>query len=101
MGQIRLRVSGVKGRAALAGERIGGRWESRRELAGGEGVEGAEAGGEFGVGQAALAVEPAEEIWRGGSSLFGVAIQTAGDEGAVGVAPRLHARDHLVEGPTP
>jgi hypothetical protein len=31
----------------------------RAELAGGEGVEGAEAGGEFGGGEAALAVEPA------------------------------------------
>ena len=46
------RVHGVhRGhRAAFAGERIGGRRQSRRELAGGEVVEGAEAGGEFGGG---------------------------------------------------
>ena len=45
-----LRVCGMKWRAAFAGERIGGGGERRRELAGGHG------------GQAALAVEPAEEI---------------------------------------
>ncbi len=44
----------MKGRAALAGERIGGRREGRRELAGSEGIQRAEAGGEFGGGQAAL-----------------------------------------------
>jgi hypothetical protein len=36
----------------------------RAELAGGEGVEGAETGGEFGGCEAALAVEPAEKIVR-------------------------------------
>jgi hypothetical protein len=33
--------------------------QSRRELTGGDGVEGAQAGGEFGVGQSAVAEEPA------------------------------------------
>jgi hypothetical protein len=41
--------------AAHAAKRIVDRGYGRRELTGGEGVEGAEAGGEFGVGQAALA----------------------------------------------
>ena len=36
--------------------------DGRGELAGGEGVEGAETGVELRGGQAALAVEPAEEI---------------------------------------
>jgi hypothetical protein len=39
--------------------------ERRRELAGGEVVGGAEAGGEFGGVQLALAVEPAEKIVGG------------------------------------
>ena len=46
---------------ALSGLTVKG----RAELAGGEGVEGAEAGGEFGRGQAALAVEAAEKIVGG------------------------------------
>jgi len=39
--------------------------DGRGELAGSEGVEGAEAGVEFGDGEAALAVEPAEKIGGG------------------------------------
>ena len=38
--------------------------QTGREFAGGEGVEGAEAGGEFDGGQAAVTVEAAEEITR-------------------------------------
>jgi len=59
-----LEGAGVKGRAALAGERIGSGGERRREIAGGGGVEGAEAGGEFEGGQAALAIEPADTSRR-------------------------------------
>src|SRR5713226_5690067 len=70
--------------------------QRRRELAGGE---GAEAGGEFGVGEAALAKEPAEEVFGGGLPLFRVAIATARDEVAVGIAPRLRARNDMVDGP--
>jgi hypothetical protein len=73
--------------------------ERRRELAGGEDVEGAEAGGEFGVGQAALAEEPAEEVLGGGLALFRVAIATARNEVAVGIASRLGARNDMVDGP--
>jgi hypothetical protein len=93
------RVHGVhRGhRAAFAGERIGGRRQSRRELAGGEGVEGAEAGGEFGVGQAAVAVEPAEEISGGAIPFLGVALQTAGDEVAIGIAAEGDAWDNVIE----
>ena len=66
----------MEGRAAFAGERVGSGDESRRELAGGEGVEGAEAVGEFSVGEAALAVEPAEKIAsRAIAFLIGNALQ--------------------------
>jgi hypothetical protein len=64
----------VNWRAAFAGERVrrGNRFtlngftvNRRAELAGGEGVEGAEARGKFGGGQAALAVERTEKILGG------------------------------------
>src|SRR5258706_16485264 len=48
----------LSGRSLPAGQA----GQRRRELAGGEGVEGAEAGGGFGIGQAALGVEGAEGI---------------------------------------
>jgi len=50
----------------------------RTELAGGEGVEGAEAGGEFGSGEAAFAVEAAEKIGGGGFPFLRVAFHTTG-----------------------
>jgi hypothetical protein len=59
----------------------------RAEFAGGEGVEGAEAGGEFGGGEAALAVEAAEKIVGRLFSFPGVAFHAAGDQVAVGIAP--------------
>ncbi len=43
--------------------------DGREELARGEGVKGAETGVEFGGGQAALAVEPAEKSAAGRSPL--------------------------------
>ena len=55
------------GRAALATEGGVGVVDGRRELAGSEGVEGAETGVEFSGGDAALAIEPAEKM--GGRSL--------------------------------
>ena len=51
-----------KGRAAFARRGVAGGGERRGELAGGEGVEGAETIGKFGVAQAALAVKPAEKV---------------------------------------
>src|SRR6267142_3178229 len=59
--------------------------QGRAELAGGEGVEGAEAGGEFGGGQAALTVEAAEKIVGGLFSFLGVAFHAARDQIAVGI----------------
>ena len=63
--------------------------QRRHELAGGE---GAEAGGEFGGGQAALAVEAAEKIGDGGFPFLRVAFHAAGDQVAVGIAPRPRLR---------
>src|SRR5260370_5159433 len=74
---------------------VNGEW--RTKLAGGEGVEGAEAVGEFGVGQAAPAVEPAEKIAGRAIPFLGVALQTAGDEVAVGIATEGHAWDNVIE----
>ena len=82
-----LRGGGAKWGAAFAGEWIGVGRQRRRELARDERVERAEADGEFGVGQAALAVEPAEEILGGGLPLFRVAIAAARNEVTVGIAP--------------
>jgi len=69
----------------------------RAELAGGEGVEGAEAGGEFGGGQAALAVEAAEKIIGGLFPFLSVAFHAAGDQVAVGVGPQARLRHDVVQ----
>jgi hypothetical protein len=65
--------------------------QGRAELAGGEGIEGAEAGGEFACGQAALAVEAAEKIVGRVFPFLRVAFHATGDQIAVGIAaqPRL------------
>jgi hypothetical protein len=91
----------VNWRAAFAGERIGlpagQAGERRRELAGGEGVEGTEARGKLGGGQAAFAVERTEKILGGAFPLLRVALETARDEVAVRIAPQLHAGHDVVE----
>ena len=67
------------------------------ELAGGEVVQGAEAFVEFGGGEATIAVERAE-IVGGGVFLFrGIALHTAGDQVAIGIAAEVDARDNVVE----
>ncbi len=83
----RLDGHGVKGRAAFARERIGERWEQRRELAGGEGVQGPEALGKLEGGQAAVAIELAEKVLRRLFPFLRIAFETAGDEVFVGIAP--------------
>jgi hypothetical protein len=101
----------VDWRAAFAGERIGltareagdgftlnGFTVKRRaEPAGNEGVESAKAASEFGGGQAAFAVERAKKILGGAFPLLRVALKTAGNEVAVGIAPQLHAGHDVVE----
>ena len=71
--------------------------ENGAEVAGGESVEGAEAGFEFGRGYAAQAIEAAQKIVRCGFSFLGVALDAAGDEIAIGIAPAADMRDDVVE----
>jgi hypothetical protein len=71
--------------------------DGRGELAGGEGVEGAEAGVELGGGQAALAVEPAEKIGGGTLAFEGIAFEAGGDQVAIGVVAGLGAGHDVVE----
>jgi hypothetical protein len=80
------------GQAGGPSQRALGVNRRRAELAGGKGIEGAEAGGEFGGAQTALAVEPAEKVRSRALPLLPIAFQTAGDEIAVGIAPQLDAR---------
>src|SRR5260370_5784279 len=71
--------------------------QRRAELAGGEGVEGAEPGGEFGGGQAALAIEAAEKIIGWFFPFLGVAFHATGDQIAVGIAPSPYHRPARVQ----
>ena len=67
------------------------------EFAGGDVVEGAEAAGELGVGQPALAVELAKMV-RGGALTFQrIAFHTSQDEVAVGIASVLRAQNDVIE----
>jgi hypothetical protein len=71
--------------------------DGRGELAGSEGVEGAETGVEFGDGEATLAVEPAEEIGGGTLSFERIAFEAGGNQIAIGVAPGPGAGHDVVE----
>jgi len=71
--------------------------DGRRELAGGEGVEGAEADVEFGGGQAALAIEPAEKIGGGTLAFERIVFEAGGNQVAIGVAPGPDAGHDVVE----
>ncbi len=85
------------GRAAFAWVGIGGRGEGGAEFAGGEGVEGAEAGGEFPARQAALAVEAADVVRGRGLRFARVAFQTAGDQVAIGIASQACLGDDVIQ----
>ncbi len=74
-----------------------GKGENGAELAGGERLQGAQAGGEFGRGQAAQAIEAEQKVFGGGFSLLRVAFDAAGNEIAVGIAPPAGKRDDMVE----
>jgi hypothetical protein len=69
----------------------------RGELAGSEGVEGAETGVEVGEGEAALAVEAAEKIGGGTLAFERIAFEAGGNQVAIGVAPRPGAGHDVVE----
>jgi hypothetical protein len=66
--------------------------QRRAELAGGEGVEGAEAAGEFGGVQVALGVKPVEKIVRWLLPFLRVAFDATRDQVVVGIAPQLRPR---------
>lgn len=75
----------------------GGRGEIGAELPGGERVQGAQAGVEFGRRQTAQAKEAAQKIFGGRFSLPGVAFDAAGDEITVRIAASAGPRDNMVE----
>lgn len=77
---------------------LDGKWGD--EFAGGEIIEGAEAAGEFDGAQAAVAVERACKLDGVALGLQRVAIETAGDEVAVGIAAEMRLRDDVVEAPS-
>src|SRR5260370_19642382 len=83
---------------SVSGLSLDGKW--RDELAGGEIIEGAEATAKFGVAQAAVAVERAYKLDGVALGFIGVAIQTAGDEVAVGIAAEVCLRDDVIEAPS-
>ncbi len=74
-----------------------GEGQGRGELAGGEGVEGAEAASEFAFGQLAFAEERAEKVLGAAGAFLGVAFAAAGDEVAVRIVARVCARDDVVD----
>jgi hypothetical protein len=71
--------------------------KARAEFTGDEGVQSAEAGGELGVGQAALAMERPEKIRGGEIAFVDVACLTAGNEIAAGIVPELCTWDDMIE----
>src|SRR5258708_11978157 len=71
--------------------------EARAEFAGGEGIQGAEAGGKLDLGQAALAMQPPEKICRGEIVFLAVAFLTAGNQVAPGIVPELCKRDDVIQ----
>jgi len=81
----------------LLSDHDGGRGENGAELAGGEGFQGAQAGIEFGRGQAAQAIEGAQKIFGGAFPLLRVAFDAAGNEIAVGIAASAGVRDDMIE----
>jgi len=81
----------------LLSDHDGGRGENGAELAGGEGFQGAQAGFEFGRGQAAQAIEGPQKILGGAFSLLRVAFDAAGNEIAIGIAASAGVRDNMIE----
>src|SRR6266478_4350344 len=71
--------------------------QARTEVAGGEGVEGAQASGEFCGIQVALAVEAAEKIVGGLFSFLRIAFYAARHQVAVRIAPQPRPRHDVVQ----
>src|SRR5258707_14131603 len=73
------------------------RIKARAEFAGGEGIQGTEAGGKLDLGQAALAMQPPEKICRGEIVFLAVALLAAGNQVAPGIIPELCKRDDVIQ----
>src|SRR5713101_9146095 len=71
--------------------------KARAEFTGGEGIQRAEASGKLDLGQAALAMQPPEEISRGEIVFLAVALVTAGNQVAPGIIPELCKRDDVIQ----
>lgn len=71
--------------------------DARAELAGDQGVGGAETGGKLGGGQTAVVVEPAEMSFDRQIALLEVAFATARDEVAEGIVLQLDERDDMID----
>lgn len=81
----------------LARQAFGRARKRRPEFAGGESVQGAQAGVEFSIGDAVISVEKAEKILARAFAFLGIAFDARGDEVAVGVAAAVNARDNVIE----
>src|SRR6266446_5493790 len=71
--------------------------KARAEFTGGEGIQGAEAGGKLDLGQAALAMQPPEKICRGEIVFLAVALVTAGNQVAPRIVPELCKRNDVIQ----
>ena len=71
--------------------------EARAQFTGGEGIQGAEAGGKLDVGETAVAAERPEKIRGGEIAFVDVACLTAGNEIAAGIVPHLDTWDDMIE----
>jgi hypothetical protein len=76
---------------------VGGGGEGRAEFADGEGIEGAETGGEFRTAHAALAVEATDEVDGGSLGFARVALHAAGDQVAIGIAAQVPLGDNVIQ----
>jgi hypothetical protein len=73
------------------------RRKARAEFAGGEGVQGAKAGGKLDLGEAAVAMKPAEKICGGEIAFLDITFLTAGNEVTAGVVSELRQRDDVID----
>jgi len=90
-------TSWLKGRAAEAGSGVGGGVEDGTEFAGGEGVEGTKACGEFGGSELAVAIETAEEIVGRPRTLLAIAFNASGNQVAIGIGAEGGLREDVVK----
>ena len=71
--------------------------ETGAEVAGDEGVESAETGGELGVGEATVAMESSEKVCSGEIAFQEITFLAAGNEVAAGIIAQLGAWDDVID----